>query len=237
MNTRDPGAVVLDCRRCGTQIRSENIDLSTALAKCHQCHAVFGFADRLSGAKSKPPAMDMPLPEGLSVSEHAGMLRLERRWFRPFLFFALLFCIAWDAFLVFWYTQVGADGDVIAIVFPIAHVGAGVGLTYWTIAGFVNRTIIGASANYLTIRHQPLPWPGKRDIAVRDLQQLFCEEHVSHSKNGTSVSYSLNAVLQSGRKLALVKHLAQADQALYLEHAIEKHLGIDNRPVPGELRR
>lgn len=237
MNTRDPGAVVLDCRRCGAQIRSENINLSNALAKCDQCHAVFGFTDQLSGARSAPPAMSMPLPDGLRVSERAGMLRLERRWFRPMLFFLLLFCIAWNGFLVFWYKHVGSDGDILAIVFPIAHVAAGVFLTYSTIAGFVNRTTVAAGEHYLTIRHGPLPWPGQREIAVRDLQQLFCQEHVTRVKDGTSVSYSLNAVLQSGRKLALVKGLPEADQALYLEHAIEKHLGITNRPVPGELRR
>jgi hypothetical protein len=235
MNTRDPGAVVLDCRRCGAQILSENINLSNALAKCHQCHAVFDFADQLSGANPKPPAMSMPLPQGLSVSEQAGMLRLEHRWFRPSLFFYLLFCIVWNTFLVLWYMQAGGKVKIEAI-FTIAHVAAGVGLTYWTIAGFVNRTIIGASAHYLTIRHQPLPWPGKQHVAVRDLQQLFCQEHASNLRNDTSVSYSLNAVLQSGRKLVLVKRLPEADLALYLEHALEKHLGITNRPVPGEVR-
>ena len=236
MNTRDPGAVVLDCRRCGAQIRSENINLSNALAKCHQCHAVFGFADQLSGGKPKPPAVSMPLPEGVSMSEQAGMLRLEARWFRPMLFIYLVFCIVWNTFLVLWYMQPGNTEDIGAL-FPILHVAAGVGLTYWTIAGFVNRTIVGVSAHYLTIRHQPLPWPGKKHVAVRDLQQLFCQEHVSNVNNDTSLSYSLNAVLQSGRKLVLVKRLPEAAQALYLEDAIERHLGITNRPVPGELRR
>jgi hypothetical protein len=235
MNTRDPGAVVLDCRRCGTQITAENINLATALAKCHRCHAVFGFADRLSGTKSTPPAMDMPLPEGLAMSERADMVRLERRWFRSSLFFQLLFCIFWDGFLVVWYTNV--PDDAIAILFPLLHVAVGVSLTYATIAGFLNRTIIEAGTTHLAIRHTPLPWRGNREIPVSELEQLFCEEHVTRNKNGSTTSYSLNAVLQSGRKLGLVKGLPGADQALFIEHALEKHLGIANRPVPGELRR
>lgn len=235
MNTRDPGAVVLDCRRCGAQITAENINLDTALAKCRQCHAVFGFADRLSGTRSAPPAMDVPLPEGLTMSERADTLRLERRWFRPSLFFQLLFCIGWDAFLVFWYTNV--PDNFLFVVFPLIHVAVGVGLTYATIAGFLNRTIIEAGARHLAIQHAPLPWRGNRRLPVGELQQLFCEEHVRRSDHGSTASYSLNAVLHNGRKLALVKGLPAADQALFLEHALEKHLGIANRPVPGELRR
>lgn len=235
MNTRDPGAVVLDCRRCGAPIPAENINLDNALAKCHQCHAVFGFADSLSGARSAPPAMAMPLPEGLTMSERVDTLRLERRWFRPILFFQLLFCIGWDAFLVFWYTN--APNDPIFIIFPLIHVAVGVSLTYATIAGFLNRTVIEAGTRHLAIQHTPLPWRGNRRIPVSELQQLFCEEHIRRGENGSTATYSLNAFLQNGRKLTLVKGLPAADQALFLEYTLEKHLGIANRQVPGELRR
>lgn len=229
---------MLECRRCGAEIPADNVDLGTALAKCRFCNAVFGFADQLSGHKAAPSPMDIPLPRGIEVSEHGDELRLVRRWFTPALFFMLLFCVVWNGFLVFWYSvTIEGGAPLIFSLFPLIHVAVGVGLTYATVAGFVNRTHITADPGRLRIRHQPLPWPGNRELPVSELEQLYCEEHVSRTRNGTSVSYTLNAVLQGGRKLTLLKRLQDPGQAIYLEHAIEKHLGIANRPVPGELRR
>jgi hypothetical protein len=234
MNQRDPAAVVLDCRRCGAQITAENIDLTTALAKCHRCHAVFGFAGQLSGSRPPPP-MDMPLPDGLTMSESGGRLRLVRRWFQAILLFPLLFCIFWDTTLVYMYVTAATapEVDPMAFLFPLVHVAAGLGLTYVTLAGLLNRTIIEAGATHLVIRHTPVPWPGNRKVRAGELQQLFCEEQVMNR----SVTYRLNAVLGDGRKLTLVKSLPEANQALFLERALERHLGIPDRVVPGELGR
>jgi hypothetical protein len=238
MNTRDPGAIVLDCRRCGAQIRAEDINLVKALAKCRHCHAVFGFADQMSGARPAPPPTSIPLPRGLDVSERSGVLRLERHWFQSNLFFLLIFCVCWDAFMVLWYINVLSElsGRGLVALFPLLFVAAGAGMTYVTLAGLINSTVIEAGKTHLALRHTPLPWRGNREIWVSELQQIFCEEHVRESMNGSSTTYSLNAVLVNGRKLTLVKDLPEAAQALYLEHAIEKYLGITNRPVPGELR-
>lgn len=238
MNTRDPGAVVLDCRRCGAQITAENINLATALAKCHHCHAVFGFADQLSGARPAPRPLDMPLPAGLTLSRRKDLLQLVRRWFRRSLFLQLFFCIAWDAFLVLWYVGAAnhARGGAL-MLFASVHLALGVGLTYATIAGFLNRTVIEVGRTHLAIRHTPVPWRGNLEVLVSELQQIFCEEHVKRVMSDLRMTYSVNAVMGNGRKLTLVKDLPEVDQALFLEQALEKHLGIRNRPVPGEFRR
>jgi hypothetical protein len=235
MNQRDPGAVVLDCRRCGAQITAENIDLSTALARCHRCHAVFGFADQLSGANPPPPPMDMPLPHGLTMSESGGRLRLVHPWYRPVMFVALLGCILWNVGFAVWYELAKSPSEIplVVLLFAIVHMAIGVSITYAIVAGFFNRTIIEADATHLTIRHTPMPWPGNHQVRAGDLQQLFCEEQVDNR----SVTYRLSAVLKDGRKLPLVKTLPEPIQALFLEHTLERHLGIVNQAVAGELPR
>lgn len=270
MNTRDPGAVVLHCRRCGAQITAENINLANALAKCRQCHVVFSFADQLPGAgarpkprpgarpKPRPPISNMPLPEGLSISEHLDRLRLVRRWYGFSLFFPLLVCIVWNALMVHWYrdmaTYRSAEGmELLALG---AATAAGLACTYATLAGIINRTIIEASTTHLTIRHRPMPWPGNRTVPVSELEQLFCQEHVTQlsgppfldaapadrtrtrdrHRASPDTTYSLNAVLRNGRRIILVKGLFEAKQALFLEDALERYLCIVNRPVAGELR-
>ncbi len=235
MNQRDPAAVVLDCRRCGAQITAENIDLTTALARCHRCHAVFGFADQLSGANPPPPPMDRPLPDGFTMSESGGRLRLVHRWYRPVLFVALLACIFWSAGFALWYELARSPSEIplVVLLAAIVHVTVGVSITYATLAGFFNRTIIEADTTHLAIRHTPMPWPGNREVRAGDLQQLFCEEQVDNK----SVTYRLSAVLRDGRKLPLVKTLPEPNQALFLEHTLERRLGIVNQAVAGELHR
>jgi hypothetical protein len=234
MNPREPGAVELHCRRCGVQIAGENIDLASAVARCHRCQAVFGFADHLPEDKPAPLSMNMPMPRGLTIFEHGGTLQLVRRWFGLGTIVTLLLCIAFDTYLVLAFTTDAYAGlEFPESLVPIILVAGGVVATYTTIAGLLNRTIIEAGATYLTLRHIPVPWRGNRKIPVSELQQLFCQ---AHEKRKSSTTYSLNAVLGNGRTLRLLEDLSEAKQVLFLEHALEKHLGIVNQPVPGALR-
>ncbi len=170
----------LHCPQCGELVHADDIHLANELAKCRQCHAVFSFAravdqdDEARAAvagqreRSRPEA---PLPKGIVVDETGMGLRFVRRWFSPKFFFLLFFCAFWDGFLIFWYAMgsgfFGGEGGPEApmslcfFLFPIGHVAVGVALTYFTICGLLNRTIIEVEQGQLRIRHTPLPWPGR----------------------------------------------------------------------------
>ncbi len=159
---------------------------------------------------------------------------LERSWFSPSLIFMAFFCVVWDSFLVFWYSMaLRAGAPWIMVVFPIAHLAVGVGLTYSTLCGFVNRTRIAVEGGRLSIGHGPLPWRGNRVLETQALDQLFCEEKIG-SKG--SKSYVLSALLKGGEKVVLLKSLPEADQALYIEALLEDRLGIVDVPVAGEFK-
>ena len=236
----------LNCRSCGKQIAAQDMNIDLAIAKCGACHAVFNFADQL-GSKSGPTAARaaVPMPGGITIDEWGPDLTITRRWWSPVFLFLVFFCIGWDSFLVFWYTMAFGDAGGgpmgwLMIVFPIAHVAIGVGLTYFTIAGFVNKTIIRTGGGQLTVRHGPLPWPGNRMISTDEVDQLYCTEHISrnsnnNNNNNNSTSYRVNATLRDGTKAKLLSGLTEADQALYIEQKLEAHLNIEDRPVGGEL--
>src|SRR6266545_6110628 len=139
----------------------------------------------MSDSRSNPPTLEAPLPEHLVMTREAGGLTLIYTWFRPTYVFMLLFCIVWDSFLVFWYRTALAhpSPSSIALWFPIGHVAVGIGLTYSTIAGFVNRTRVGVNAGEITIRHGPMPWIGNRNIPAGEIRQLFREETISSGGN------------------------------------------------------
>lgn len=223
----------IHCRSCGGKIPAEDVNLDRALAKCRGCHAIFDFRDQLEETPRRRPPV--PLPPKFHVEELGRELVISWKWFTPVLWFLAFFCAAWDSFLVFWYLMAfRMEAPWILKVFPVAHLAVGVGLTYATLAGFWNRTVVRISADGVTIRHGPVPWRGNLTLPSTDLEQIYCEEHPG---GGRTRTYSVNALTREGRKVPLLKDLDEAGQALYLEQAIEAGLGLEDRPVGGELPR
>ncbi len=179
-----------------------------------------------------------PRPENVTVTQEVDGLRLEYRWFSAKYIFLILFCIAWDGFLIFWYSVAltnPSPGNIM-IWFPIAHVGVGIGLTYSTLAGIVNSTTVRVSNNQLAIRHGPLPWFGGRAIAASEIGQIYREEITSSGRNGSTTRYRLSAVLRDESKRTLLT-CDSADTALFVEQEAERYLGIADRRVAGEMRK
>jgi hypothetical protein len=182
------------------------------------------------------------LPPRFKVEEDGQTTRIEWRWFNPLVhLFLAFFCVAWDGFLVVWYgiaffaAKDSSPASVIMMVFPIAHVAVGVGLTYFTLAGFVNRTRVSVSRNQLTIRHGPLPWKGNLELPGKQFTQLYGEEIISRGKNGPTITYNLLALDREGQKVKLLSGLTDKDQVLYLEQTMERRLGIEDAAVAGEV--
>jgi hypothetical protein len=191
----------------------------------------------MSDSRSAPP-MEAPLPERVTVTRDAGILTITYRWFRALHLYFLLFCIFWDGFLVFWYTNVVRHTDggpsKIGLWFPFFHVAVGIGLTYYTLAGLANRTRVVVQSGEIVIQHGPLPWFGNLRIRADGIHQLYREESFSRGR-GAGASYHLNAITRDHRKLPLIRWVPEADLALYLEQEIEKSLGIEDRRVAGEM--
>lgn len=91
------------------------------------------------------------------------------------------------------------------IVFPIAHLAVGVGLTYYTLAGFLNHSQVIVDRDIFSIRHGPLPWMGNLRVPVSHVKQLYCKE--SPGKKDGSITYQMSVVLKDGRKKDLLSNL------------------------------
>lgn len=237
-----PTATPVQCPSCGFQIQAEDMNLQTMAARCRVCHALVDLRTDAPPASEAPApavadALPIPLPQRLTVSREGGGLRIERRWFSWTAIFMILFCTVWFGFLAVWYAIAFTTGNLLMLLFPLLHVAAGVFVAWWTAATLFNRTEFVISGGQLSVRHGPVPVPGKRDVPTRDLEQLYCEEHVSRSRNGVTITYSVRARTTDGRMVVLLKDLPDRDQALFIEQEAERQLRIANRPVVGELRR
>jgi hypothetical protein len=179
-----------------------------------------------------------PIPEHISMEQTSTGLLFSYRWFSPAYIFVGLFAIGWDVFLVFWYTlATSQDAPLVMLLFPIVHVLVGVGITYFALAGFLNKTFILVGEGKLTIQHAPLPWPGNRVLQASDLTQLYSEERVIRTRNGAQMKYKLNAITREDKKISLMSNLTAPDQVRFLEHKLEEYLGITDVPVEGEMPR
>lgn len=232
----------IQCPACRSKVLSDDLNMQALAGMCRSCHTVFSFRDQLPAGdpvrEAAPPVRAaVPMPAKFRVERSGSDFVIFWDWKSPAMWFLVIFCIFWDGFLLFWYSiAFGTDSPLIMKLFPLIHVAVGLGLTYFAVCMFVNRTFVGVSGGRLTVTHTPLPWPGNRAMPAGEIEQLYCFERVSHGKNGTSVTYEVNAVQRGGTKVKLVGGLQEPEQALFLEQEIERALGIADRRVPGEMR-
>jgi hypothetical protein len=104
----------------------------------------------------------------------------------------------------------------------------GLFVTYAWLTNLVNRTTFTVSNGSLSVRHDPLPWPGARDVRAADIEQLHVVER--RGSKG-SVTYELRLLQRGGRPVRLADAIAERAEAELLERLIEDHLGIEDRPV------
>lgn len=235
--------MLVTCPNCRSVIPAADMELITRLAKCRGCDEVFALdVPGIVPASAPTPQREEgmpPVPDGVRVFDDGFARRLTFRWFTPVAFFLLFFCLAWDSFLVFWYTMaVGVGGkagafDWIMFVFPVAHVAVGVGLTYLTLCLFVNRTTVTVGER-LRVEHGPLFWLGQVNLSADAVTAVYCEEVVSHGKRGRSVSYTVKAVTGGGQAVTLLSTITALPRAKFFERKLEEWLNLPPTVVPGE---
>lgn len=234
----------LECPNCGAAVPAEQINVQQMVAVCPNCDTVFNFGNGEGGAwqpeKAKQKFKDVPMPERFQVDESEHKLTISYSWFTPMAFFITFFAVFWNA--ISW-TIFGGDGFgpisegfFIFALFPLIFPAVGLGLIYYNVAQYINRTYIVVGKGELRAYSRPLPTLNNLRLDHSTIHQLFVKQRVNHGKNGVSISYDVLAVLHGGKRQQIVGSLAQADQALFIEQEIEHYLGIDDTPVSGEYR-
>ncbi len=126
------------------------------------------------------------------------------------------------------------DSPWLMKVFPIGHLGVGIGLTYYLFALFLNRTEITVGSGKMEIRTLPVPWRGNKRVRVADVSQIYVSEKVrNNSNNGMSKRYELHMIDRKNKQTPLIKGIDDAQEALFLERRLEELLKLESKPVAG----
>jgi len=233
--------ISLECTACGGKMQ---ISADSEMVVCLYCGNQYMFKLPARTPRSTEPAVRRkplaPRPAQVTVQKKGQSLEIRWRWFSvkyiPFAFF----CVAWDAFLCFWYSiALGmftkhAGPGLFFIIFPVAHLAVGVGMTYYTLAGFLNHSTLRVERNFFIVQHDPLIWWGEKKISINQLDQFYCQMKTRMDEHHTQ-AYKLCALLKDGRKIEMLPDLDSPDIALFIEQQLESWLKIPDQPVAGEL--
>ena len=181
--------------------------------------------------------IDIGLPEKMTFADNGSSVENVRTWFGPKFLIMGAFAVVWNGFLVFWYAKAISAANALMLLFPVLHVCIGVGLTYYVVAGFLNKTQVYADARGLYIRHRPVWWFGNRNIDPADLKQLYVKEKQMQGRGGSYAMYEVRAITHSGHNIKIVGGLDAQEQGIFIEQKIEQFFDIENAAVPGEVGR
>ena len=229
-----PELLEMKCRNCGAELTPEEISPQLAAARCRHCHTLFAIPAAGPRTIERP---NVSLPKGFTINETMDTLDITRRWRSPTVYFLLFFAIFWNGFMVVWNWIALSQGMWPMAAFGLLHTGVGLFLIYTVVAMFINSTVVRSAPGLLAVKSGPLRWKGDKTMDPKLVEQLFCREKISHGKNGSSVSYQVEAVLEGNRRETLVKDLTDPNHALYIEQQLERHLRIADLPVAGEHGR
>jgi len=169
------------------------------------------------------------VPEGFELIETAQGTLIRRKWFSWAVIPLLLFAAMWDSFLIFWYgAALMSDGKApwIMILFPLGHVAVGVGLTYFVICSFFNQTDILITSDEVSVITHPLPWPGSKKVAARDIHDLKVRHRVA---NRNRSQYALMYVDGTNHERKFLGSISHHEQALFIEDKIRETLNLAQR--------
>ena len=217
----------ITCKNCSKEIPSQDADQEHHLIICPACKAVFKVTDKGNTlVPVNPPPRGLPI--GTSIEVVDNELIITHRKLRlthiglsivvfPLLFFGLFFSDLATAEFLF--------NPLTWMVF---------GLAYYALTGYVNRTVVYVNPKLLRVRHGPLLPRRNSQIKVKDIKQLYVKQHVQRTKKGSTTTYQLYVTNRNGQKTELASGLDSPEQALFLEQEVERYLGIEDKPVPGE---
>jgi len=174
----------------------------------------------------------LSIPEGLDLIDSINLTTIRRVWISWKVAPLIIFAIAWDSFLVFWYS-VAFKGHTpwIMVVFPIGHVAVGLGLTYFVIASLFNKTDIECNPLGVLVKTYPLPWIGNCAVRAEDIKGIVVRERFGNRSgnqfgNQGSMTYSVMYIDSSRKEKKLVKGLTALEQATFIAQVIRNTLGL-----------
>lgn len=166
----------LNCSKCQADIKPEDINITTDLAKCHECGAIHKVSS-LSGAISLgKKEVSMTPPTGSRIIMRRGDFGdmefiYPKKGFKASMLPLVFFTTFWLGFITFW-TWGASQGSIIFALFSIPFWVVGIGLVLALANAISEIQILTFSKHTLTIEKQRLIKPQKIEISIMDIEAI-----------------------------------------------------------------
>jgi len=70
----------LECPNCASEIFSDDINIDRAIAKCHNCHHVFPFEEKIKDKRKARRRREIFQPEGIEMFRLRSELNIDYKW-------------------------------------------------------------------------------------------------------------------------------------------------------------
>ena len=183
---------------------------------------------------SSSESTEIGIPDNIKVSKDFQNLRITIKWF-GFKFIGLtLIAVFVDAFLINWYSMAFSSSsqssiDFIFILVPLLYIAVAIGLTYYVLTGYLNKTFIDVNFKSIIVRYEPLPAWENKIISIKTIAQLYVEGDYFLGIENKSTGYhfyTVRAITNEKRIVKLVQGL-ENNEASFVKQEIEKFLNID----------
>lgn len=172
--------------------------------------------------------VEVQLPEKLRMARYPEYIHISRKWFNSQIIFMTVFAVMWNVLLFKLYADMDESTDLFSKLFPLLHVAVGVSISYYALAGWLNKTNVFVSKDAIEINHGPIPWFGNKRFSCAELKQLYVNERVIKNRNAVSHKSELYAIFKDDVKVELLSDFENSEQALFIEQEVENYLGIKN---------
>ena len=250
----------LTCPNCAGEIPSQNINIDRMVAVCPTCDTIFQFdrsgKDVTSKAKNTAPTTDATTytgedyktkiknkPRNITPSRalrtfdntETGGIEIQKRDRNTNsggMIFMIIFTLAWDSFMLVWFGIAIRQGEWGMAAFGTIHGAVGVGLTYWILSHYLNMTRIRINPDEISITTAPVYIHAPRRFRTEFIDQVYVKQ-TSYETNGQHHYDVMLDMLDKGTQKVVGGFVNYTDAA-YVEREIERFLGIEDQPVPGE---
>lgn len=229
--------MLLNCPKCKSPVGGTDINIQKNIGQCPNCDHLFRISDALDEDFNNEHKTNILMPEGIEVVPGL-QLDIKLTWRK--LSRVTMYIVLGSVFTgivglvgILAFAQFG----FMLMLFMSLFLLVGLSFLFRGIANLLNTTYITASSFDLQIEHRPINFFGWKDQVIdrEEITQLFVERYEeSRTNDRANYAHNLLIVLQDGREEKLITGLKDAKVAFYLEHQIEKRLGLQDRPMAGE---
>jgi len=166
------------------------------------------------------------IPEGFELLPTPSGVIIRKIWLSWTIAPLILFAVVWDGFLFSWYRKallMPHGAPLMQILFPIGHLAVGIGLTYYIIASFVNKTDITIAPSSIANVTGPFPWFGNKRVEVADITDIIVRER---SGNKGSISYVVMYVDRSLKERSFTSGISKKEQAEFIVSKVREITGL-----------